>query len=147
MQSRILENRPLFKECVEALNITLLPDEESDLLTDIFENTYPISRWGKIDWSKIEQKIEIGCNPNNIILALEKLLKKSFDTTVYIEWSDGGLPAIKTDLLEVVKNFDEVKRVTFEKFIFNPYEGYIIEILPGDSMTVGVVSTINKDVA
>jgi hypothetical protein len=49
-------------------------------------------------------------------------------------------------LIDIVKYFDDVTCVTFEKFIFNPYIGYIIEILPGDSMTVGVVSTINKDV-
>jgi hypothetical protein len=49
MQSRILENNPLFKECIEALGTTLLSVEESNALTEVFKNMFPITRWGKID--------------------------------------------------------------------------------------------------
>ena len=54
--SKMLENRPLFKECLEALGVTLLPMQESDKISQTFEQMFPITRWGKIDWDKIEKK-------------------------------------------------------------------------------------------
>lgn len=144
MQKKILENRPLFKECLEVLNTQLLPEAESDNLSQLFNELFPITKWGKIDWDKLSNKIDIGCEPLNIIPALEQLLKdKSFDKSVYIEWSTGGLPIIKSNLEDIINHFDDVTCVAFEKFIFNPELGYIIEVLPGDEMTVGVIP-LNK---
>lgn len=141
MQKKILESRPLFKECLEALNTQLLPETESDNLSKLFNELFPITEWGKIDWDKLPNKIDIGCEPLNIIPALEQLLNnKSFDQSVYIEWSTGGLPIIESNLSNIINHFDDVTCVAFEKFIFNPNLGYIIEILPGDQMTVGIVN-------
>lgn len=145
MQEKILENRPLFKECLEILNTQLLPETESDNLSRLFNQLFPITEWGKIDWDKISNKIDIGCEPLNIIPALEQLLKnKSFDQSVYIEWSTGGLPIIESNLSDIINHFDDVTCVAFEKFIFNPNLGYIIEILPGDQMTVGIVNSKDR---
>ncbi len=136
----------MFRECVEVLNAKLPSLEESFILTDIFKDTYPLTRWGKIDWDEIDYKIDVGYDQNNILPALQQLIQKPIDTSVYIEWSDGGLPIIKADLLDIIKHFDDVTCVAFEKFIFNPYVGYIIEILPGDSMAVGLVEPLCKEV-
>lgn len=145
MPSRILENRPLFRECLEALQTTLLPKEESDRLELLFESLFPITRWGKIDWDKINQKIDIGCDPQNIIPALKQLLKtEPVDKEVYIEWSTGGVPAIKTNLDAIINHFNDVTCVAFEKFIFNPYVAYIIEILPSGQITAGLVKPIKQ---
>lgn len=137
---RFLQIHRLFRECIEALNISMLPDVESDRLGDEFEKTFPITEWGKIDWDKIDHKINIGYNPKNIIPALEKLLGKSVDTSVYILWSSASYPIIKTDLNDIAQHFDDVTCVSFEKFIFNLELRYILEILPSDQMTIGVVS-------
>ncbi|MFA6066452.1 MAG: hypothetical protein WC707_04720 [Candidatus Babeliaceae bacterium] len=139
MTSKFLESRPLFKECIEALGATLLPTQESDKLSQLFENSYPITYWGKIDWDRIEKKIYLEYDPERIISSLEELLGKPIDKTVYVDWSDGRLPAIQANLDLIIKYFDIVRRVTFEKFIFNLSEGYIVEIKPGD-ITVGVIS-------
>lgn len=139
MTSNVLKNRPLFKECVEALGANLLPKEESDKLTTIFKTIFPITAWGKIDWNKIDQKIDIGYDPHAIIPALKKLLQNTIDESVYIEWSTASIPIIQTNLIDIINHFDDVTCVSFEKFIFNPTQGYIIEILPSDQMTVGLV--------
>lgn len=139
-----LKNDQLYLECLSELNSTPLDDQESDHLHELFKNMFPITKWGKIDWDKLSNKIDIGCDPLNIIPALEQLLKnKSFDKSVYIEWSTGGLPIIKSNLEDIINHFDDVTCVAFEKFIFNPELGYIIEVLPGDKMTVGVIP-LNK---
>jgi len=139
----LLGNRPLFRECVEALKATLLSSETSNKIERLFKAMYPITEWGKIDWEKIEQKIEIGNDPNNIIPALEQLLRDPLDKRVYIEWDNGGIPAIETNLDAIIASFDDVVCVSFEKFIFNPKVGYIIEIRADFKMTVGLVKPSN----
>ncbi|MCC7414948.1 MAG: hypothetical protein IT346_02540 [Epsilonproteobacteria bacterium] len=130
---------PLFIECVEALNATILSPEEDMLLTDLFEKHFPITKWGKIDWEKIDHKIEIGYDPEDIVSSLERLLGKKVDTTVYILWSSAGSPGIKTDLNKIAEFFDAVISVAPEKFIFNLELGYILEILVSDKMMIGTV--------
>ena len=141
MVKEILKNRPLFNECIEVLEAIVLPNDDSDKMTYLFNQMYPITKWGKIDWDKIRIKKHIGVDPKEIIPALQALRNRPFDTQVYIDWSDGGLPVIQADLEHVAKFFDDLTCVTFEKFLFNPYEGYIIEILPGDDMTVGILDS------
>jgi hypothetical protein len=143
LMSRILENYPLFKECIDALGTNLLSEKQSEELSALFMSIFPITKWGKIDWDKIDMKIDVGCDPAQIVPALQQLLKCPVDKTVYIEWSSGGLPVIKTDLDSIIRAFDDVTCVAFEKFIFNPKVGYIVEILPGDKITVGVVRAHN----
>ncbi len=113
----------------------------------IFEQMYPLTRWGKIDWAKICPRVDLYGDPHRIIPTLKQLLNQTtIDTSIYIEWSDGGLPVIKADLQDVVDRFDDVTCVTFEKFIFNPYVGYIIEVVPGDGIMVGLVESLCKEV-
>ena len=51
------ENQPIFNECVEALAATVLSQEGDDNMSNLFEQLYPITEWGKIDWDKIENKL------------------------------------------------------------------------------------------
>lgn len=136
---QFLHEHPLFRECLEALHGSMLSDDESDTLFDQFEKCFPITKWGKIDWNKIDHKIEIGYNPENIIPSLEKLFGKKIDTTVYILWSSATFPMIKTDLHNIAPWFDDVISVSPEKFIFNLEYGYVLEILICNKMTIGVV--------
>lgn len=131
MIKEILKNRPLFNECIEALDAIILTEEESDKISILFKQMYPLTDWGKIDWEKVRLNKYIGCDQNKIISTLQELLKKTFDNNVFIEWSDGGLPIIQTTLDKIVTHFDDVTCVTFEKFIFIPHGGYIIEIRLG----------------
>jgi len=132
----------LFDECIMALEAKVLSNSKSEEIEATFVKLFPTTGWGKIDWKKIDKKIEVGFDPLEIIPALKKLLGNSIDKSAYIEWSDGQLPIIQTNLDAIIKHFDDVTCVSFEKFIFNPDVGYIIEILPSDKITVGVIPQI-----
>lgn len=140
MFERLFKNYPLFKECVDDLQAKILPLKESNEKHELFLKMFPISDWGKIDWSKIEKKQHIGCNPKAIVPVLGEILSNNnFDKNVYVTWSCSGPYVIQTNLNAIVEHFDSVTCVAFEKFIFNPTLGYIIEIRTGDDMTVGVI--------
>lgn len=129
----------LFNECIEKLNTKILAQQEALKISEIFIETFPMTDWGKIDWSKIDKKTKVD-SQHQIIPALEKLLNSKLDKSVYIEWSEGDLPAIQTDLNAIINNFDNVTSVAFDKFIFNLDEGYVIEILSKGQITVGILS-------
>ena len=139
MFSKLLELNPLLKECVEKLNPTILSDQESEEMLKLFETLFPITKWGKIDWEKVDKKIEVGFDPLDITPALKKLLGDSFDRSVYVVWDDAGVPIIKTSLNAIIENFYDVTCVSFDTFIFSPEVAYIIEVLPSDKITVGVI--------
>ena len=50
------------------------------------------------------------------------------------------MPVIKANLTNIINNFDDVDCVSFDKFIFNPSQGYIIEVLFDGQITVGVLN-------
>jgi len=84
MLSKFLNHHPLFKECVEKLNPTILSDQESEEMLKLFETLFPITKWGKIDWEKIDKKIKVDFDPEEIIPALKKLLGDAINKSVYI---------------------------------------------------------------
>lgn len=135
-----LKNYPLFAECLEALNVQLLPEQESEQLSVLFDQIIPVTEWGKVDWDKIDNKIFLGDDPEQIVPALEKLLKHPIDKTVFIEWGTYGIPVIKANLDMIIRFFDDVISVAHEKFIFNPVQGYIIEVRFGGEITVGLIT-------
>lgn len=139
MIRNFLRNNQLYLECLTTLNTKPLEDKESDLLHELFKEMYPLTAWGKINWDNIEKKNEI-TDLNDIIPSLKKILQIKLDENAYIEWSDAGLPIIKTNLTNIIKNFDNVDCVAFDKFIFNPSQGYIIEILSSGRTTLGVLN-------
>lgn len=135
------QSNPLFKECIDALReVTILPMPESVEMSKTFEKSFPITEMGKIDWKRIENKIEVGYDPKDILPAIGKTVRKACRyKSVYIEWSTMGIPIIQTDLKRIIDVFDYVTCVSHEKFIFNLELGYILEILVSDKMTIGVV--------
>ncbi len=139
MPINFLEKNPLYKECLEVLNTKMVSDQEADEITEQFKKTFPITNWGKIDWNKINKKIYIGYDPEQIIPVLSELFNEPIEKNIYIEWSDGPQPPIKANLDKVIEYFDYVTCISFDKFIFNPVQGYIIEVLFGNKITVGVI--------
>ena len=129
----------LFKECVEALKAHIVTPEESNALSLLFRKRFQLTDWGRIDWDKIKNKIDIGSDPSQIIPNLANLLGSSFDKSVYIEWSDGDVSIIKTDLDAIVSSFDDVTCVASDIFIFNLHSGYVVEIRRNGDITAGLV--------
>ncbi len=137
--------RPIFKKCLEALGVSLLSKEESSHISTIFDEMFPLDQLGKIDWDKIDNKIDVGYDPENIIPSLERLLGTSvINTSVYIIWSSARYPAIKADLNKIIECFESVTSISPDKFIFNLEFGYVLEILVSDQMTIGLSSSVRK---
>lgn len=129
----------LFKECIDALHddVMILSDEESKKIFSIFENEIPIISGGsKIDWQKINNKIDIG-SPQQIVILLEEIKRKKIDTNVYILWNNAALPVIKSNLDLIQEHFDDVVCVGFETWFFNINERYVIEFSHTDKMVGG----------
>jgi hypothetical protein len=153
MTPEILKTNRLLRECVEALKTTLPDERRQNQIRMAFQQMYPLTPAGKINWDRIDRKIDIGYDVNNIIPVLEELIHGSFeaaaylkelwegplDTYIYIKWSDDKLPMLETDLDAVITSFDDVTCVSAETFIFNSYQRYIIEVLPDNKMTAGLV--------
>lgn len=146
----ILKHDIVFKECVEALKIDLLTVEEEKSLDTWFRNHVPMTKWGRVDWDKFDKKSSIRSSLKNMKRDLSKVLQARgpFDTTVFIEWGEIGIPVIRTTLGDVIGNFKDIEYVAFEKFLFNPSFGYVIEILNDGRVTIGIIPNffLKKDV-
>jgi hypothetical protein len=70
----------LFTECTEILNAQVLSIKGSDKVTEVFKYIYPITEWGKIDWEKISNKIEIGYDQEKIIQYYDDVVCVGFET-------------------------------------------------------------------
>ncbi|OQA35360.1 MAG: hypothetical protein BWY54_00611 [Candidatus Dependentiae bacterium ADurb.Bin331] len=128
----------LFTECIQALNnqVIIMSKIETAEIWKLFKSKVPITTWGRVDWSMIERKIEIGYEPEDIIPALITL-KQPIDMTIYVLWNDASVPIIKTNLNAVVANYNDV--IALETWFFNPRDGYVIEVLNDCSITVGLI--------
>lgn len=137
----ILKDDVVFGECIEALKIDLLPTEEEKNLDTWFKEHCPMTKWGRVDWDKFSKKEKVGYEIRDMKRALGKFLgvKGPYDTTAYIEWGEVGIPVIKTTLGDIIGKFEDVAPVAFEKFVFNPELGYVIEILHSREITMGMV--------
>lgn len=141
MQSKLLDDDILFKECIESLadNVEILSKHETDKIFGLFKKTIPIYQGGsRIDWDQVPEKIVIQSRDQTISL-LEQLLREPVDTSIYVLWNDASLPIIKTDLNLVLMNFDDVTCVGFETWLYNPFQGYIIQYYYLGEMDAGII--------
>lgn len=128
----------LLEECIEALgvNIDILENTQRKMIVNSFENTFPITFWGRIDWSNIQNYGEI-YNTDEIKLYLHNCFG-SYSKTVYIIWDEATLPIIKTDLHQVLKVIDDVTAVSFDTWIYSPSLGYVIEFYHEGDIRIGI---------
>lgn len=49
----------LFKECVDVLSTHILHENEQKIISKDFRKLYPISDWGRIDWTKIKYQASV----------------------------------------------------------------------------------------
>lgn len=134
----------LFHECIAALkdDVRILTQDESYEIWAQFKNNIPlIPNSAKINWSKINLKESVA-DLNQVIPNLTILLKKTFNSSVYIFWNDASVPVISSELNLVLANFDDVISVGFETWFYNPEEGYIIEHNHSGYLTIGLLPPI-----
>ncbi len=102
----------LLEECIEALGNDKRILNENDNITAFknFENNFPITSYGRIDWDKLEgfEKINI---PTDILKYL------SPDDKCLIIWNEMSLPIIETTIMSFLNNIDDILAVSYDTWI------------------------------
>jgi len=121
----------LLDECIEAIgnNHEVFDDTMSFKLFDNFQDDFPFTSWGKIDWEQIENKQEI-----HDLSQVDKL----FDSEeCYIFWDEGSLPVVKASFKDVLKGIDDVTAVSFDTWILSTTNNCVIEFFHEGEVTIG----------
>lgn len=135
----------LLDECIVALgeNSSILNNNEGNKIFDSFQEEWPITSWGRIDWEKIENKIVID-SIVNIKRDLESFLSlKSLEHSIYILWDEGTLPVLKASLTKTLDVIDDVTAVSFDTWFYCPSLDYVIEFYHEGEITIGKKSKKN----
>ena len=134
---------PLVQQCIEMFGDTavVLSKKETEAQWSLLKRMVPFTNNGKVAWEKVTKKQLVGNDGQEVLDALQNLLEQPIDKTIYLQWSDATLPIVQTDLDTALSLLGHIRKVTFELFFFNPHQGYLIEILPRDQITVGLVNS------
>ncbi|MFC4323313.1 CDI toxin immunity protein [Litchfieldia salsa] len=121
----------LFDECIVALGdgVTIFSDNKSEELYDLFEEHVPFTEWGRLDWKKFSNPLNI----NNIV-ELTDLLSSEEEIEIY--WSHDKFPVLKAKFDNIQKAFDDVIAVSANTFLFVRGK-YVIEINREGEITLG----------
>ena len=135
----------LYDECIEALgdNIDVLSKAKSTEIVRKLMYSFPFNKWVFVEWNNFLNKKNI-----NNFEDIHDFLKDnglSNSTDVYVIWNN-MLPVIKTSLMNVLNNFDDVECVAFDTWLLSVDEMYLIEFHhDGDrGWTIGLTSSIRK---
>jgi len=126
----------LFDECIEALGAetVILSDDESNEIYHNLQKSYPITSWGRIDWEQIRSKVIIE-KITEIDTQINQVLGEVGEE-VYILWSTGSQPVLKSQLSTVIKAIDDVLAVGADSFVFSPSR-FIIEFHHDGEIIIG----------
>jgi hypothetical protein len=132
----------LLDECIEALSndTQVLSEEETQRIFDTFENTFPFTSWGRIDWDRLDKKIYLDSEKDILLSLNERFSQKRLESSIYILWDEGSLPAVKATLKNSLKVIDDVTSVSFDTWIFCPNLGYVIEFYHEGEITIGIIA-------
>ncbi|MDG9730371.1 hypothetical protein OXI21_08095 [Ignatzschineria sp. RMDPL8A] len=144
--------KTLFDECIEALalecKIKIFDEQTSRNIVNMFEDLYPISKWNYVEWSKVKvkKKIELYNYSFNDVYEFLKDNALSRDSEIYIIWDDVQIPVVKSTLISILNNFDDVECVAPNIWLLSADKMYLIEFHhDGDrGWTIGLTSSIRK---
>ena len=127
----------LYEECIYALGeeIEILSSVEANNILISFKNTFPITKWGRVDWNKFNSFNKI-TSPDNILEVIEKY-DIDLNDSVYIIWDEVTLPIVKANLKRVLEVIVDITAVSFNTWLFNPSSNYIIEFYHENEITFG----------
>ncbi len=110
-------------------NITIFPWYEKDAVLE------SIALF--IDWEKHPQHFNFG-SPEEIMPLLNKLLKRTFDETVYVYAPHDLFSVFRAPLKTIVQNYEHIYHTDY-LWLWNPAEGYVVEDDGYGRCTVGLV--------
>jgi hypothetical protein len=128
----------LFDECIEALGeiVHVLSDSEREQVLRDFENSFPFTEWGRIEWEKVTYHAKVN-TVDEIISFLNQNIDE-YSNVIYVIWDEGTLPIIQSELNKVFEVIDDVTAVSFDTWIFSPSSGYVIEIFHDGEVRIGL---------
>jgi hypothetical protein len=118
-------------------NIEVLLKEEWSIMEEELIRNFPITPWKRIDWDEMDKKIMLKSEDYREI---EKLLRENnlFNTKpVYFFFSDGGTPWLKTNLLKIFENIEDISFYTGDRYVYCQSPKFIIEFFHDDIITIG----------
>ncbi|MBA2937462.1 hypothetical protein HZF08_04035 [Paenibacillus sp. CGMCC 1.16610] len=126
----------LFEECMNVLGneVSILSKVDGEEAYDCLQKTYPFSPWSRIDWEHVSSKMVV-----DNAKELEKYLSKEFDESdenVFILWSYGDFPVLKTQLQKALEVIDDLRAVSSDIFILSPSR-FVIECYHEGEITIG----------
>ncbi|KRF13556.1 hypothetical protein [Paenibacillus sp. Soil787] len=132
-----IEYGVLFDECINALGkeVSILSKNEGEETYDCLQKSYPFSRWSRIDWENVSSKMAAG-NANEIENCLSKELREIIEENVFILWSYGDFPVLKTRLHKAIDALDDLLAVSSDIFILSPSR-FVIEFYHEGEITIG----------
>ena len=133
-----------WKNSIAALipNVTVLSNNEADFIKQTMAATIYLARSRYVNWSNYQEPIKLA-ELKNIIPTLEKLLQRPIDfinNNVYVLFFFKSFDkVIKTDINYLMKNYSAVHYKSIDVQIWDPMEGYIIEVNRCGDIMVGLV--------
>jgi hypothetical protein len=137
---------PLVQKLIEMLGDTavVLSKKGTEAQWNLLKRMVPFTHNGKVAWEKVAKKQLFGNDVQEILHVLQNLLEQPIDKTIYLQWSDATLPIVQTNLDAALSLLEDIRKVTFELFLFNSHQGYLIEVLPRGQITVGLIKSLVK---
>lgn len=126
----------LLEECIEALgnNICILNGDDKLAIEDKFYNMVQLTTWGRINWDRFKNIREVkGLADLNIIEGNKKY---------YIIWGDIEMPIVKSELVNILNNLDDVIAVSFDTWLLAEDESMVIEFYHESDVTIGMLSDL-----
>jgi len=121
----------LLEECIQALgnSYEVFDDIRSLKLFDSFQDDFPFTSWGRIDWDQIENKQKI----QNI-----SQISNLFDSEeCYIFWDEESLPVVKVSIEGVLNSIDDVTAVSFDTWILSTTNICVVEFFHEGEIMIG----------
>lgn len=123
----------LIDECLFNLGdrAIILESEEQKIIEREFYRRFPMTSWGRIDWSKIELKQEVS--------TIQEISRLSLDltTVIFIIWSDLSLPVLKLPLDVFFNHIDDILSVSFDTWLLFESLDMVIEIYHENKIMIG----------
>lgn len=135
-KKQVVEYGVLFDQCIDALGAGtyIISEEKSEEIYDCLQRLYPFSPYSRVDWGKVSSK-KMMENVNVIVPCITEVYGQVEDF-IFILWSYGNFPVLKTSLQKTINAIDDVLAVSSDTFILSPSK-FVIEFHHEGEITVG----------
>lgn len=120
-------------------DVMLLSKADEELIMDEFVHAFPISEWGRIDWSNVDRKERIENEEIDLVKDILKLQGLELSQEVFLLFGYGDYPFVKTSLQRILVNLEEVRGIGSDQFLYSPTSKFVIECFHDGEITIGFV--------